>query len=215
MGLIALLVVWSVSLSIGYNSPMLGSGILLLMLYSYIQRYPNQDKPAFSISTLSAIAVLFFISFLLTRSDNIYGEREAAQLSYPLDGLLPGGQGVYTNVNQYNMFSDLKTAINFTREKGTTFAILPDFPGFWAVAPTQNPLPIDWIHPTELNHRLLQKRVVDELELKRANNICIVQKFETATIAYGFVPLKKNSIVQYVKAHFNKIHETSYFDLYQ
>jgi hypothetical protein len=222
VALLALIMAWSASLSIGYNSPILASGQLVTVLLAYV--YPviqqklekrRNGRYIYAVSLL-ALSAIVLVSFGMARVYHIYRDQAAPNLTKRLDAILPGGKGIRTNENTYNVLVDLREAIKVSQDLGDTYTIIPDFAGWWVKSPQANPLSIDWPQGTELNRGELVHRVINELELKRNTNIVIVQKVEVSFLASGFTPISDGyAIVEYVRHHFTQIYETSFFELYR
>jgi hypothetical protein len=221
IALIALLLAWSSSLSIGYNMPILASGQLLsvLLAFSYpffkdeLEKHFNRPIYTVTLFGLTAIVLLFFG---LARFHSIYREDVGLNLTENLDAVLPGGKGIRTNENTFSFLNDLREAARVSQTFGATYTILPDCAGWWVKSQETNPISIDWPQDTELSSTESVDRVVKELESMRKSNIIIVQKFEANKLAGGFFPLGKGySVVNYVRDNFSLVYETPYFLLYR
>ena len=215
--LLALLTAWSASISLGYNSPALGSGPILVALVVFVLSTHKGDRTLeFS---LVAAALVIILSFGIARTRYIYRDQPAANLNKSLEGVLPGGNLVYTNGNTYEFMSDLGKAIKLVEESQKAYAIIPDCAAYWVKATQENPLPAVWpITTEELSKPVLVQRFIEAMEQKRSSTIFIVQKVAATTLANGFTPLPSNEyyeVVRYARAHFNKMAETSYFELYK
>lgn len=217
---LVLIIAWSISLSIGYNFPILASGQMfsVLFVFAYPKIRQKMDKKINKIIYLSALLIglsLVLISFGVMRLHHIYRDLDSSNLSHKLDDTFPGGKGIKTNENTFKFIVDLNKAIRFSQDLGTSYSIIPDCAGWWVMSPQKNPLPIDWAQETELNTRELVNHVILELESKRNTNIVIVQKVKANSLAFSFTPLSdKYEVVNYVKDNFNKLDETDYFELY-
>lgn len=222
VGLLVLIMAWSSSISIGKNTPNLGSGELLALLsaYTYPAIRQKLDKPGSKYvyaGGLLALSVTVIASFGTARTLFIYRDQAAPSLTRKLDAILPGGKGIRTNENTYEFLLNLHEAIRIAQDLGSTYSIIPDGAGWWVKSAQANPLSIDWAWPTELDRPELVLRVTSQLESMRSSNIAIVQKVEAKDLARGFVPLddKYYAVVEYVRSHFSKIYETSLFELYR
>lgn len=221
VGLLVLLTAWSVSISIGYNTPALAAGPLavLLMVYSRISSESLIDQNSWSkrlaISLTVVVVTVAIFSYGMARQEYVYRERSAHELTQALDGIFPGGNLIRTNPNTNAFLADLHVAID--RTKNRDYAILPDLAGYWAKSTQANPLPIDWAQGTELNHPALVNRVLKSLEAHRSSMVVIVQKVRADSLANEFIPLSDSdyAVVRHVRSHFTKMGETKYFDLYE
>jgi len=226
IGFIVIMTAWTVSISLGYNTPALASGPLILLLIGYVQYsyQRNLEKGMKKVIDLLTIilVVVAILAFGTVRYKYIYRERPASDLTYSLNGILPGGKFILTNGNTYAFLVDLKNAIDKTG--GKKYSILPDLGGYWVANSQLNPLPHDGPISIELPTPRLKARFIDALESQRWKNIVIVQKVHADTLSEGFTPLLSYDyygisdfygIVKYVRIHFTKIGETKFFELYE
>jgi len=215
--LLALLTAWSASISLGYNSPALGSGPMLVALVVVVlSTYKGDRILEFLLVGAASVIVL---SFGIARTRYIYRDQPAANLNKSLEGVLPGGKRIYTNTNTYEFMKDLAAAVKVVQASHKQYAILPDVAAYYVKATQENPLPAVWpITTEELSKPALVQRFIGGMEQRRSDTIFIVQKFEASTLANGFTPLPNSDyyeVVRYAQTHFSKIGETSYFELYR
>jgi hypothetical protein len=221
-GLLALLCAWSASVSLGYNTPALAVGPLGLFILARFKRQATQWTLSFFSTPLTFrivlgwLTVLSCLGFVVWRSQSVYKEQPAPQLTYALTTILPGGRLIYTNANTHAFMVDLQTAIR--RARGQPYAIIPDVAGYWVKAPQVNPLPLDWAQGVELNQPALAARVTAALERQRGSLVIIVQRVAAGALAERFAPLPTDdfyTVVNYVRGHFTLIERTTFFDVYQ
>jgi hypothetical protein len=217
IALLALLLAWSASLSVGYNFPTLLLGPLFTLLTAFVYSRREALNLKFLQAALIIAGVAILVSFGMARPYYIYREQPSSELTKSLDGVLPGGKLIYTNPNTYEFLVDLNNAIDIVSERNRTYAIIPDVPGYWVQSRQMNPLPVDWPQPVELSNQYLINRVTSDLAAKRGEVIVIVQKVHAFYLADGFVPLDEDQypVVQYVRTHFRKTYETEFFELYE
>jgi hypothetical protein len=215
--LIALLLAWSASLSVGYNFPTLLLGPLFTILAAFVYCMRDSLNPKFLRTTLVIAGAAVLLSFGVARPYYIYREQPSSGLTESLDGVLPGGRLIYTNPNTYEFLVDLNNATDEISAQGREYAIIPDVPGYWVQSKQTNPLLVDWPQPVELNNQYLIDRVTSDLAAKRGDVTVIVQKEQAFYLADGFVPLDVDqyAVVQYVRANFEKTDETEHFELYE
>lgn len=237
-GTLAVGAAWCTSLSIGWNSPALATGPLILFLIATVPfscSLVSEDKTLNSSKNslirwilslknvrhiinilLIIVTVSSLIAFGIVRQEYIYREQPASHLTYDLGDVLPGAKGIKTNKNTYDFLKDLQNAKNIAEEMGKKYCIIPDVAANWVKDSQSNPLPSDWPQNTELGRKELLDRAIGDLEKMRGTIIVIVQKYEAASLAGGFVSLGDSyKIVNYVHSHFYKIGETQYFELYE
>jgi len=215
--LIALLLAWSASLSVGYNFPALLLGPLFTILAAFAYSVRGALDPRFLRATLAVAGVAILLGFGVARPYYIYREQPSSELTKSLDGVLPGGRLIYTNPNTYDFLVDLNDATDEVSSRDRTYAIVPDVPGYWVQSRQTNPLPVDWPQPVELGSQHLIDRVTSDLEAERGEVVVIVQKVHAFYLADGFVPLDEDqyAVVRYVRENFEKTGETEFFELYE
>ena len=215
--LVALVLAWSVSLSVGYNFPTLLLGPLFTILAALVYSHRESLNPRLLRTTLTIAGVAILLSFAVSRPYYIYREQPSSELTRSLDGVLPGGRLIYTNPNTYDYLLDLNEAADEVSARNRTYAIIPDEPGYWVQSKQTNPLPVDWPQPVELSNPYLTDRVTRDLEAQRGEVVIIVQKAQAFYLADGFVPLDEDQypVVEYVHANFEKTDETEFFELYE
>ncbi len=220
-GAVLIVLAWSASLSIGYNTPAFVSGMLLVFLLGLVLR----SLPAEGMRLrplLSVVAVLAaVIAFHHTRTHHIYRERPASELTKTLGDVLPGGKLIRTNPNTYEFLVDLDRAIDEVDSEGLGYAIVPDLAGYWVQAKEANPLPIDWPQGIELNTPALFDRVTRSIEDGRPHQAVLLQKFGAEALDRGFLELRIvedewfHTVVRYVRNHLDRTGETECFDIYR
>jgi hypothetical protein len=215
--LIALLLAWSASLSVGYNFPALLLGPLFTILAAFVYSMRGSLDPRFLRATLVIAGIAILVGFGVARPHYIYREQSSSELTMSLDGVLPGGRLIYTNPNTYDFLVDLNDATDEVSSRDRTYAIVPDVPGYWVQSRQTNPLPVDWPQPVELGSQHLVDRVTRDLEAEKGEVVVIVQKVHAFYLADGFVPLDEDqyAVVRYVRENFEKTGETEFFELYE
>jgi hypothetical protein len=215
--LLALLLAWSASLSVGYNFPALLLGPLFTILVAFVYSARESLNLRFLQMALVISGVVILLSFGVSRPYYIYREQPSSKLTESLGEVLPGGRLIFTNPNTYEFLVDLNEATDEVSARNRTYAIIPDIPGYWVQAEQTNPLLVDWPQPVELGNQYLIDRVTRDLAAKRGEVTVIVQKVHAFYLADGFVPLDEDqyAVVQYVRANFEKTSETEFFELYE
>ena len=214
--LLVIATTWTASISGGYNTPALMAGPVLVTLIAFVFSLHRQNRAL--LYSLIIFSLLIVFSFGVARTRYIYRDQPATQLTRSLAEVLPGGKHIYTNPNTFAFMQDLDGAVEFVEAEHKHYAILPDVAAYWVKAPQQNPLPAVWPHAEELSNQVLMDRFINALEANRADTILILQKVEAKELSKGFVPLPSSDyyeVVNYARAHFVKIHETNYFELYR
>lgn len=208
-------VAWSVSISLGYNTPALATGGLVVLLLAFLTTDSKGQAPDLRFIAICLLLIPTLFIFKHVRENQIYEEQPAQTLTYRLDGIYPGGINITTNKRTYTFLLDLQKAIKIVGNR--EFAILPDTPGYWAAAPQKNPLPIDWPNTGELHTKPLMDRTIAVLKEKRGKIVIIMQKINTVELARKDEPvdLYSSPLLVYVAKHYKKTVETELFTLYQ
>ena len=211
------LTAWSVSLSVGYNSPVLASGPMIVFLAALAFNSSRQKAGAVrtSFAIMAAAAALF--SFEQARMKNVYREKPASDLTFNLDEVFPGAKQIRTNANTYRFLADLQKAIKIAEGYKMKYAVIPDLAGYWVKAGPANPLPLDWANRVELNSPKLIERTFETLKNNRDKFVVIVQKVKAEDLNKGFKPLpdEYSPAVQFVKTFYEKTSETEFFEIYR
>jgi hypothetical protein len=218
---LAVLMAWITSLSLGYRTPALAAGPLAAFLLANATeplRSPLHPRADLKLAlTTAALAIALLSVWTVARLQHVYHDRPASELTQRLDGVLPGGRFLRTNVNTWAVMADLQRAVELAR--GRPYAIVVDFAGYWVKAPQRNPLPIDWPQTIELSQPPLLRRVTSALEARRGHGVVIVQKIYAANLAEGYVPIRDGNayyyIIDFVRSVFRKSGETTWFEIYE
>ena len=178
-------------MSVGYATPALAVGLLLS--YALLAVMPRTAP--FRI-LICATALVVLARFHRARTEHVYHDRPAAELVHAVGDLWPGGRGVLTGARTHAALRELQALIE--RRPGRPFAILPDYPGYWAGAPLKNPLSIDWANETEAPRPELVARLdADLARLHAAGGFVVVQRFGAHTYDAAdstSVPLERYTI---------------------
>jgi len=207
----AMAIGWSASISLGYNTPVLGAGLMTASLFHLIAwprsnrfRWAERSSWLHPICALAALVV-----FVRIRREYIYHDRPASELTSPLEGRLPGGALLYTNALTAAFIDDVNAAV--AAAHGRTYALIPNFAGWWAKAEQLNPLPVDWLYWQELPRPELTARVIDALSAQRGRIIVIAEKTNTDAYArepFGMPDIIYSPALPYVRQNWRKVGET-------
>jgi len=223
------LIVWSASISIGYNNPTLGCGLLISMLLIqiiYLWQHTLTDRTTFQAFTiLSALSTLLLLTFTFYYFDSgrkmlIYEDLPQNRLKSSLAGRLYGGRGILTNSSTAAYYDDLNATISSLA--GKTYAILPENAAYWIKASQQNPLPIDWPNNFEVNAKTEARLEKSVDNLLKENGVVILEKYYAAGFSTGLYPMQPSdgqASVQYpiwsfVKNNYHRVSESNYFEVY-
>jgi len=209
---------WATSISLGYNSPALFSGVLFASLTFYffnqLKKYTKEvAKQFFLVGAL--FSLLLFNKYKNFRYNHIYRDLPFPNLKYNLEKIYPGFQSIKTSKNNYDYFLDLKRTYSLYKNSSSV-ALMPSNAGFWILAKENNPLPLDWIQNAEHPTNKLTTRIISSINAKKTF-IIMVNKYEVKSIAknrHAPLNLKNYAIVNYVQKNLKKINETEFFEIY-
>lgn len=206
--------------SIGYHTPALASGPLLIVIFAEVATPAGSFASASSVPALaaSALVVCLLPHWRTSRLDNIYHEAPRGALTERLDGVFPGAAGIRTNRNTRAVLEDLRVDISRFGQ-GRRYCILVDAAGYWALAHQRNPLPSDWPQAIELCTPGLRERFSRALLGLPRGSVVLVQKDYFATLPMGFQPIEDSNpyygAVAFARANLKKTGESRWWDLYR
>ena len=212
--LLACLLAWTVSLSIGYNSPALAAGPLALVIVALgVSRRMSVDLAAPAAVLAFAVAAAFTVG----RLEDIYRERPARELTFDVGEHVAAGRLLRTNPRTGLFLEELDRLAADARKRGKRIAVLPDFPAWWVGNPQPNPLPVDWALDVELARPELVERTVEAVHHARGTIVVLVQKYESHSAPRGFAPLSptRYEVVNAVRRDLAKTGETLLFERYE
>jgi hypothetical protein len=219
LGVNLLCLAWSASISGGHNTPALVAGPLAAVLLLWGRssaggRVPGR-APRWTTALVGLTVAVVVPSFAHARRTRVYRDRPVAELVHPLDGVFPGGRGIWTGPRTFAFLRDLQSALALA--SGRPYAIVPDLAGYWVAVGERNPLPVCWAHKPELNDPSLLARAEAALEAGRGRLVVIVQKVDAGLLPEGLLPVPgdRETLVPLVRRRFERFGETEYFELYR
>ena len=218
---LVLAIMWTLSISIGCNYPVLGSGIAIVLLAGFLRvilgsQFTEVRFRSLWHSCLLSCTAILLVCFVIGRSWHIYKEQPAWKLSCSLSGVLPGGKMIRTNPVTYEYLKELHDTIE--QLQGREYAIIPDDAIYWVKAPQPNRIPSDWPQDIELPTPAFFNRVTRSLESQRGRLTILVSKVTGFSLGDKPVPFGEDhlyKIVPYVQSHFHKVGETQYWTVYE
>ncbi|HMK35404.1 MAG TPA: hypothetical protein VK463_10080 [Desulfomonilaceae bacterium] len=214
IAILSLVAAWSSAISIGYNSPVLGSGLTTLVLVAYGMEKFRPFAGRISGVFLSGLLAVLMFAFVWGRV-GLYFTFHDTWPSHSLSSVLPGGSLLHGNPATYDVLADLNRAIQTISDEGKQYAIVSDFPGWWVQARQTNPLPLDWLIPIEASRPELVNRVLDAMQANRGRVIYLVPKYSALGLGYGSLNLNRpEPEAKFVMKHFRRLRQTRFFVLY-
>ncbi|MFI5261597.1 MAG: hypothetical protein ACHQZR_03465 [Candidatus Limnocylindrales bacterium] len=177
---------WMASLSLGAPYPNLVAGSLtLLTLMRLWESVPLPHVSTLAVRVgvgLGAAAVLAVV--LIARTDSVYRDLPASQLTADLTGVSPALAGVVTNPTTAAYLEQIKTCV--ARFPASRVAILPDGAGAYSALGLHPALPIDWLWPPDYQGSAGSRAMIvaAAAELRRDGDALVLwQSFDTGGLA--------------------------------
>ncbi len=208
---------WTTAISIGYNSPALLSGVLLLLLWRLLHRL----TPA--ATTMRPVLLVVLIgtaaAFSHARQTFPYRDRSVDQLRWDAGEVLPGAAGLRTNVLTQATLADLRRLTMQLEREGKPYAILTDFAAHWIRSPQRNPLSCEWPQETELGYSpALFRRLFGDLRRLPPDARILVQKYLVSDYEWRMAPVPGDwsyyFVQNWVRTNCPKAGETEFFEVF-
>lgn len=204
------------SLSHGYLTPALASGLIVIAVI--LPRPDRAAEPLIPAPALVGITALALAGFLTVRSTYVYQD-DTHDLTHDLGDTMPGGALIRTNERTQAFLADLRHTSDAVTARGRRYAVVPDAAGWWAFAAQRNPLDVDWWIDVELgfDHPALVHRAQTALEAERGHITLLVQKYAANALFQDLVPVtdEDSSLLPYLRTHWRAVGETAFFQLYE
>ncbi len=150
---------WASSFSLGVNSPLFVTGLLLVTLLYYIFYLVKEGslciidrsvKLWFQLLMIAVVTALFLFSLWNQKKFN-YRDRPSKELTCTLGKLMPGFGNIRTNPVTYDYYRDFLAIYNSFIDKGIKdhFVLLPNNAIIYPMMNSRNPFPVDWIYRDE------------------------------------------------------------------
>jgi hypothetical protein len=216
---------WVTTVSIGWNSPALATGLVLVVIWrvSHLLAQPlaAAAAPVGRGGALAGLAMLALVSLAFRHARQIYPYRDAAtpELTYEVGPVFPGAAGLRTNVRTFAVLQDLRRQLDQFEADGTPYALLTDCAAVWIRSPQANPLPCEWPQITELGYdQRLVDRMTGALRRLPPNTRILVQRVLISELSYTLAPLGAEwsyyAVQNWVRAHGQRVGQTAYFEIY-
>lgn len=226
---LAVALAWATAISIGWNTPALanaGPAVLLvlglLVLLDHVRaglRTRHQGRGRAVAAVLLGLVVLgAALQLHAARTEVVYRDAPARELTERLDGVLPGLAGLRTSPANLAYVRDLAEAIRLAQERGEAYVVLPGSGSLWLGTAQPNPLSADWVQPVEVGQRGAPAAVAvtEEVERLRGNVTAIIQRApdeETPpTVRSGYAASQP---LRHVRDTWTLVAQTRHFDLYE
>lgn len=208
--LLTLIIAWSVSISVGYNTTALFSGGMLSILLLL-----NSTELLLPFKKIKNLMLVLLVGvFIFTRYTKIYRDANCTELTYKLDGLVEGASGIKTNLNTFKVLVEL----DILKKQYPGLVVLPDFTACNILHTNVSLIATEWPNKTEIpNEKILQKITTHTFD--DSTTVFAIAKYQTALLKDGLTELSNHGmdyrIIQEVKKKCRKINEKNYFEIYQ
>jgi len=162
-GLVLLAAAWMTQLSWGYAFPNLiaGSVALCVLHRIWLGLDVSFTRPWLLRLPLEfgalALAALVISTFVDTRKLASYSDEPEPRLTFPLSTVAPAFGRIRTNPTTGRYLEELATCVR--RYPARWVAVLPDNPGLYPALHLDNPFPLDWMYPLEVQGS--ERRIVE------------------------------------------------------
>jgi hypothetical protein len=220
---------WAVSFSLGVNSPLFVSGILLtstvyLILYLIREgRLFITDRPirtGFHVILAAAVIALFFFALRNQKKFN-YRDLPSSELTDTLGVLMPGFGEIHTNPVTYDYYRDFLNIYRRFEDKGIRnhFVLLPNNAIIYPIMRSRNPFPLDWVYRDEYLGSEKQMAFMMNRALDGGRIYVILDRYDVELLAERLVPqtypLHKYFYIPELLKRCQKLPvESKYFDVY-
>ncbi|WP_395053938.1 hypothetical protein [Flavobacterium sp.] len=199
--LVLLSISWSVSISIGYATPLLfATGIIL----SFIVLMENEiiiNKKYYLWIGLPMCLVAF------ASNKNPYRDNSIFELNYSLESISPKLKFIKTNKETFEKHKEVKELI---KKYGQNYIVAPSMPMSNYLFNGQSELPGDWLLNNEINSE--NNKFIKMCSNKK--NFIFVEKSFITKEDFSKYTIQASPTTWFIYKNFNKIDETKYFIIY-
>ncbi len=198
---VVLSISWSVSISIGYATPLLFATGIILSFIVLMENEINIDKKYYLWIGLPMCLIAF------ASNKNPYRENSIFEINYSLESISSKLKFIKTNKETFEKHKEIK---NLIKKYGQNYIVAPAMPMTNYLFNTQSQLPGDWLLNNEINR---ENAKFIKLCSNKKNSIFVEKSFINGT------DFKNNTIMAspttwHIYKNFNKIDETKYFIIY-
>lgn len=197
ISLAGLLLSWTGSISLGDNSPLFCSGILLTIIASQLFKlyemplthfFKNNDK-LFKTS-LPVISILILSFTIYSEGQFNYRDLSRNNLTEALNNFFPEMDDVHTNKNTYAYFGELMRLKNELHIPLNDLVVLPNNAAIYPLLNSRNPFPVDWAQCNEYIGAEEKMNADIRSALGHKDIVILVDKIDSKYMFDGFEPFK-------------------------
>lgn len=219
---------WATAISIGWNTPALANAgpaaILVLgalVLLDQARAGLRPERAPWGRAAAALVLILVVAGALAqlhaARTEVVYRDEPARNLTESLRGVLPGAAGLRTSPANAEYVRDLAEAIRVADARAGAYAVLPGSGSLWIASEQPNPLPADWVQPVEVGQRgePAALAVTEAVERLRGNLTVVIQKAPDGdtppAVRHGYAASQP---LRHVRDSWTLVGETRWFALY-
>jgi len=206
--LLAIVIAWLSAISVGYNSPAIMSGVLVLLVILFSK---TKELHSFTIPFLWVVA---WSAFTLARLLYPYRDSPFNECIYPVGEVLKTGKGLYTNERTYSTLRELDSL-----SKSVTYLVpIPDYCSYWVGGNKTSPLPALWPNKTETKSKIIINKLNEAVIATEHKYTWALQRYMTANLGSGLERQSDPSsypINKIVLTNLKAMDSTAYFILYK
>lgn len=217
---LALVVAWSTSISLGYNTPVLFVGnlfMLMVMFYLFLFFKGKRGLRLLCFIPFCFLAIIFFPKYREFRYGHVYRDLHVKELNRNLGDIYAGFSGIYTGERTYDYFRELGELYEKYSEGGKKrIAVVPSNAVFWILVEEENPLNIDWVQNAEHPGKALTESVRSSVVSPKADFV-FLNNYEVKEIykGSGVLNTKAYSVLKDVGKILKIVEKTRYFTVYK
>jgi len=206
---------WSSALSIGYSFPSLISAGMILVFFLELQIEVFQNWKSSILCILCVIS--FLTAFVYVRTNKIYREQPATNLTYPLGEVMHNGNGIYTNERTFSFMKDVQSIRNSYNRAIVLFA--PDMAGLYSSIQHRHPTISTWSRNLELPSKTHYDQFFLNLQyLSNNDSYFAISKYKVDSLAYKLTLLNPatsdSPVVRFAKNELRLVDSTRFFYIY-
>ncbi len=194
---IAVLVVsWTASISLGDNSPLFCSGILISVVFMQLfvlheeslHAFFSQNKKRLTAFPVSAAFALAFTIY--SQGRNNYRDLSRTYLTEKLDDYFPAMGNIHTCANTRLYFDELMRIKNELQIPSGHLVVLPNNAAIYPLLESPNPFPIDWAQANE--YIGAEDKMLTDIKsaLTSQKLFILVDKMDSKYMFDGYEPFK-------------------------
>lgn len=213
---------WVTAISIGWNSPALMAGVIVIVAWRATAAMTGAAPEAAATPLLLAALLSLLasgVAFRHARHTWPYRDAPPGELRFEAGPVFPGAAGLRTNERTFAVLRDLERLLDIYESRNQPYALLTDGAAVWIRRRQRNPLPCEWPQVTELGYdgRLIG-RMTTAIRRLPADTRIVVQRVLVSELAYVVAGVPATfeyfPVQTWLRQHGRKLGETAFFEIY-